>query len=59
MAPPEAGWVRAILLADAELPVDTTTEVGDATPQRDGRPMLALTSPMYVRRGNSGRARAK
>jgi hypothetical protein len=52
MAPREAGWVRAILLADAELPVDTTTEVGDATPQRDGRPMLALTSPMYVTRGN-------
>jgi hypothetical protein len=30
--------------------VSTQTEVGDATPQRDGMPMLALSSPMYVRR---------
>jgi hypothetical protein len=49
-APREAGWVRAVLLLRAALPVDTTTDVGDATPQRDGMPMLALTSPMYVRR---------
>lgn len=49
-APRDAGWVRAILLARQALPVDTTTEIGDATPQRDGMPMLALTSPMYVRR---------
>ena len=49
-APAESGWVRAILLARAALPVSTQTEVGDATPQRDGMPMLALSSPMYVRR---------
>jgi hypothetical protein len=49
-APREAGWVRAILLARAALPVHTTTDVGDATPQRDGMPLLALTSPMYLRR---------
>jgi hypothetical protein len=49
-APRWAGWVRAILLAREALPVDTTTDVGDATPQRDGMPLLALTSAMYVRR---------
>lgn len=49
-APREAGWVRAILLARAALPVDTTVELGDATPQRDGMPMLALTSPIYLSR---------
>jgi len=52
-APREAGWVRAILLARAALPVSTTTDIGDATPQRDGMPMLALTSPIYVRRPGS------
>ncbi len=50
-APREAGWVRAILLARAALPVDTAvSDVGDATPQRDGMPLLALTSPIYLRR---------
>jgi hypothetical protein len=49
-APREAGWVRAILLARAKLPVTTTTDVGDATPQRDGLPLLALSSPMYLAR---------
>ena len=51
-APSEAGWVRAILLARAKLPASTTTDVGDATPTRDGMPLLALTSPIYVRRPN-------
>jgi hypothetical protein len=41
--------VRAILLARAALP-DATTSIGSATPQCDGMPLLALTSPMYVRR---------
>lgn len=50
-APREAGWVRAILLARAPLPVNLAVgDLGDATPQRDGMPMLALTSPLYVRR---------
>jgi hypothetical protein len=49
-APSEAGWVRALLLGPAPLPFSTATEVGDATPQRDGRPLLALTSATYVRR---------
>lgn len=49
-APREAGWVRAILLARAALPVSGSTDVGDATPQRDGMPMLALSSPIYLRR---------
>jgi hypothetical protein len=49
-APAEAGWVRAILLARARLPASTTTEVGDATPTRDGMPLLAMTSPIYLRR---------
>src|SRR4051812_2391685 len=44
-APREAGWVRAILLARAALPVDTAVDnVGDATPQRDGMPLLSLSS---------------
>ena len=50
-APREAGWVRAILLARAALPVDTSvSDLGNATPQRDGMPMLALTSPIYLSR---------
>jgi hypothetical protein len=49
-APREAGWVRAILLARAALPVSGSTDVGDATPERDGMPLLALGSPMYLRR---------
>ena len=50
-APRDAGWVRAILLARASLPVDTAvSDLGDATPQRDGMPMLALTSPIYLSR---------
>jgi hypothetical protein len=49
-APREAGWLRAILLARASLPVSTTTELGDPTPQRDGMPLLALSSPMYLAR---------
>lgn len=50
-APREAGWVRAILLARASVPVNLAVQdLGDATPQRDGMPMLALTSPMYLRR---------
>jgi hypothetical protein len=53
-APRAAGWVRAMLLAPAALPIDTTTDVGDATPQRDGMPLLALTSPIYVRRIRRG-----
>ena len=57
-APREAGWVRAMLLAPVALPIDTTTDVGNATPQRDGMPLLALTSPMYVRRGHARRAAA-
>jgi hypothetical protein len=48
-APSEAGWVRAILLSPVALPVSTAVDLGDATPQRDGMPMLALTSPIYVR----------
>ena len=53
-APAEAGWVRAILLARAKLPTSTTTDVGDATPTRDGMPLLALTSPIYLRRPEHG-----
>src|SRR3954451_20395742 len=50
-APHEAGRGRAILLAQAALPVDTSVgDVGNATPQRDGMPLLALTSPIYLRR---------
>src|SRR3954452_20512237 len=50
-APSESGWVRAILLARAALPADTSVgDVGNATPQRDGMPLLALTSPIYLRR---------
>lgn len=49
-APSEAGWVRAILLERDQLPVSGSTDVGDATPQRDGRLMLSLSSPMYLRR---------
>ena len=56
-APREAGWVRAILLARAALPVSTAVELGDATPQRDGMPMLALTSPIYLRRPRTARRR--
>lgn len=54
-APAEAGWVRAILLERHPLPVSGSTEVGDATPQRDGMLMLALSSPMYLRRPGTGR----
>jgi hypothetical protein len=54
-APAEAGWVRAILLARAKLPASTTTDVGDATPTRDGMPLLALTSAIYLRRPELGR----
>jgi hypothetical protein len=57
-APREAGWVRAILLARAALPVSGSTDVGDATPQRDGMPMLALSSPIYLRRPGAARTRA-
>jgi len=53
-APRETGWVRAILLGREALPVDTTTDVGNATPQRDGMPLLALTSPMYLSRRRRG-----
>jgi hypothetical protein len=54
-APREAGWLRAILLARAALPVDTAVDnVGDATPQRDGMPLLSLSSPMYLRRPRRG-----
>ena len=49
-APRDAGWVRAVLLAPAALPVSTAVELGDATPQRDGMPMLGMTSPIYLRR---------
>jgi len=49
-APRSAGWVRASLLARAPLPVDVTTEAGSVTPQRDGMPMLALTSAIHLRR---------
>jgi hypothetical protein len=50
-APRDAGWVRAILLARAALPVDTSVgDVGNAAPVRDGMPLLALTSPIYLRR---------
>jgi hypothetical protein len=49
-APRDAGWVRALLLDAVALPVSTATEVGDATPQRDGHRLLALTSAMYLRR---------
>jgi hypothetical protein len=49
-APREAGWVRAILLARAKSPAGTTTDLGDPTPQRDGMPLLALSSPMYLAR---------
>jgi hypothetical protein len=54
-APAEAGWVRAILLGRAKLPASTTTDLGDATPTRDGMPLLALTSPIYLRRPELGR----
>jgi hypothetical protein len=49
-APSDAGWVRAILLTQATSPVDPINDVGDATPMRDGMLMLAMTSPMYLRR---------
>jgi hypothetical protein len=49
-APQEAGWVRAILLARAKSPAGTTTDLGDPTPQRDGMPLLALSSAMYLAR---------
>jgi hypothetical protein len=49
-APADAGWVRALLLGLAPLPISTANDFGDATPQRDGRPLLALTSAVYVRR---------
>lgn len=49
-APRDAGWIRAVLLARAALPVSTSTDFGDAMPQRDGMPMLSLSSPMYLRR---------
>jgi hypothetical protein len=56
-APREAGWVRAILLARIALPLDTATDLGDATPQRDGMPMLALTSAMFLQRPGLARRR--
>lgn len=49
-APAEVGWIRAVLLAQPALPVSGSTPVGDATPSRDGMLMLALSSPMYLRR---------
>jgi hypothetical protein len=50
-APREAGWVRAILLARQSIPVNlAVSDLGDATPQRDGRPLLSLSSPIYLRR---------
>lgn len=50
-APREAGWVRAILLARQAVPVDlAVSDLGDATPQRDGMPLLSLSSPIYLRR---------
>src|SRR4051794_39511002 len=49
-APRESGWVRALLLAKATSPASTTTELGDPTPQRDGMPLLALSSPIYLAR---------
>ena len=49
-APREAGWVRALLLDPTALPVSTSTELGQVTPQRDGHLLLALTSAMYLRR---------
>jgi hypothetical protein len=49
-APREAGWVRAMLVESATTP-STTTDIGDATPHRDGHRLLALTSPIYLRRG--------
>lgn len=53
-APADAGWVRAVLLARPALPVSGSTPVGDATPSRDGMLMLALSSPMYLRRPDQG-----
>jgi hypothetical protein len=58
-APREAGWVRALLLESAALPVSTATELGDATPQRDGHRLLALTSAMYLRRASRPRPRPR
>jgi hypothetical protein len=58
-APRDAGWVRAILLARAKSPASTTTDVGDATPQRDGMPLLALSSPMYLRRRDLALSRSR
>src|SRR3954469_15120302 len=49
-APRESGWVRAVLLAKAQSPVNTTTELGDRTPQGAGMPMLALPPPMSLPR---------
>lgn len=49
-APRDAGWIRAVLLAQPALPVSGSTPVGDATPQRDGMLMLSMSSPMYLRR---------
>ena len=49
-APRDAGWVRALLLDPTALPASTSTDLGQATPQRDGHLLLALTSAMYLRR---------
>jgi hypothetical protein len=49
-APRDAGWVRALLLDPTALPVSTSTDLGQATPQRDGHLLMALTSAMYLRR---------
>jgi hypothetical protein len=48
-APAHPGWVRAVLLSREALPVSGNTSLGDATPQRDGMPLLGLTSAVYVR----------
>ena len=42
--------VGTLALGREALPLDVATDVGDATPQPDGRLLLAMTSPRYVRR---------
>ncbi len=48
-APRDSGWVRAYALDPTKLP-DVNNEEITILAQRDGYPLLALTSPIYVRR---------
>jgi hypothetical protein len=48
-AAPDAGWVRATLLGPEELRASTPDQQYAQLPERDGRALLATTSPVYVR----------